>query len=85
MRNLALLVATLLLFGAAMAASAQQQGSIGMDEIDASLSRDSGDWSDADRAQNEAMMRINGNTRTMSEQLSDLQRRIEALEAAQQE
>jgi hypothetical protein len=64
-------------------AFAQQQGSVGMDEIDASLSADSGDWSDADRAQNEAMMRMNQNARDHDQRISDLEQRIEALEQQQ--
>lgn len=63
-----------------IAALAQQQGSIGMDEIHASLSAESGDWADADRAQNEAMMRMSQYTRNLNDQVTDLQRRISALE-----
>lgn len=81
--KLAALGTAALVLVAAGPALAQQQGSAGMDEIDASLSAESGDMMDYDRSQNEIMMRMNQNARDMNDRIGDLEERIRRLEEGQ--
>lgn len=61
-------------------AFAQQQGSVGMDEIDASVSAESGDEMDANLSRDEAIARLKQSNQDLSDRMDDIERRLRALE-----